>query len=56
MVFNANLTISKVIVIGYAFNMGLGFDTRSNYTGHEVMLAFRVQNAKRIIPVDVPRF
>lgn len=56
MVLNANFTISKVIVIGYAFNMGMGFSNRTEYTGHEVMLAFRVQNAKRIIPVDVPRF
>lgn len=56
LVFNANYTINKFLVIGYAFNWGLGYDTRSNYTGHEIMLAFRVQNSKRIIPVDVPRF
>jgi type IX secretion system PorP/SprF family membrane protein len=56
LVFNTNYTINKFLVIGYAFNWGLGYESRSNYTGHEVLLAFRVQNAKRIIPVDVPRF
>lgn len=56
LVVNANFTIAKVFVIGYAFNWGLGYESRSNYTGHEVLLAFRIQNPKRIIPVDVPRF
>jgi len=56
LVFNANYTLNKFLVIGYAFNWGLGYESRTNYTGHEVMLAFRVQNSKRIIPVDVPRF
>jgi type IX secretion system PorP/SprF family membrane protein len=56
LVFNANYTINKFLVIGYAFNWGLGYESRTNYTGHEVMLAFRVNNTKRIIPVDVPRF
>lgn len=56
LVFNANYTFNKFLVIGYAFNWGLGYESRTNYTGHEVMLAFRVQNSKRIIPVDVPRF
>ena len=56
LVFNANFTISKVLVIGYAFNWGVGYESRTNYTGHEVILAFRVRNPKRIIPVDVPRF
>lgn len=55
-VFNANYTINKFLVIGYAFNWGLGYESRTNYTGHEVMVAFRVQNSKRIIPVDIPRF
>jgi len=56
LVFNANYTFNKFLVIGYAFNWGLGYESRTNYTGHEVLLAFRVQNSKRIIPVDVPRF
>lgn len=56
LVFNANYTLNKFLVIGYAFNWGLGYESRTNYTGHEVLIAFRVQNTKRIIPVDVPRF
>ncbi len=56
LVFNANYTVNKFLVIGYAFNWGLGYESRTNYTGHEVLLAFRVQSSKRIIPVDVPRF
>lgn len=56
LVFNANYTLNQFLVIGYAFNWGLGYESRTNYTGHEVMIAFRVKNSKRIIPVDVPRF
>ncbi len=56
LVFNANYTLNKFLVIGYAFNWGLGYESRTNYTGHEVLIAFRVNNSKRIIPVDIPRF
>lgn len=56
LVFNANYTLNKFLVIGYAFNWGVGYESRTNYTGHEILLAFRVRNPKRIIPVDVPRF
>lgn len=56
LVVNANYNINGFLIIGYAFNWGLGYATRTDYTGHEVMIAFRVKNAKRIIPVDVPRF
>lgn len=56
LVINANFTISKVLIIGYAFNWGLGYESRTNYTGHEILIAFRAKNPKRIIPVDCPRF
>ncbi len=51
-----NYTHKDMFTIAYAFNMGLGFDNRTNYTGHEVMLGFKIPQTKNRIPVDIPRF
>jgi type IX secretion system PorP/SprF family membrane protein len=51
-----NYTHKDIFTIAYAFNMGLGFGNRTNYTGHEVMLGFKVPQTKNRIPVDIPRF
>jgi type IX secretion system PorP/SprF family membrane protein len=51
-----NYTHKDVFQIGYAFNMGLGFGNRTQYTGHEVILGFKLPNSKNRIPVDIPRF
>lgn len=51
-----NYTYKEYLTIAYAFNMGLGFQNRTNYTGHEIMLAFKVPKTKNRIPVDIPRF
>lgn len=53
---NLNYTFNRSFVIGYAFNMGLGFENRTNFTGHEVLLAFRINKTKKLIPVEIPRF
>lgn len=54
--FQMNYTHKDMFTIAYAFNMGLGFGNRTNYTGHEVMLGFKVPQSKNRIPVDIPRF
>ena len=51
-----NYTHKDMFTIAYAFNMGLGFGNRTNYTGHEVMLGFKIPQSKNRIPVDIPRF
>lgn len=56
LIVQTNYTIKKMFTIGYAFNMGLGFSDRTQYTGHEIMLAFKAPNTKLRIPVEVPRF
>ncbi|MBE2247454.1 MAG: PorP/SprF family type IX secretion system membrane protein [Candidatus Competibacteraceae bacterium] len=56
LIVQSNYTFKKMITIGYAFNLGLGFSDRTQYTGHEVMLAFKAPNTKMRIPVEVPRF
>lgn len=48
--------LNKFLVFGYSVNVGLRFRDQANFTGHEAMIAFRIRNNKRIIPVDVPRF
>jgi len=56
LMFQINYTHKDMFQIGYAFNLGLGFNNRTNYTGHEVMLGFKLPNTKNRIPVDIPRF
>lgn len=51
-----NYTFKDMLMIGYAFNFGLGFANRTQYTGHEVMLTFKAPKGKQRIPVDIPRF
>lgn len=51
-----NYTHKEMFQIGYAFNMGLGFANRTNFTGHEVMVGFKLPQTKNRIPIDVPRF
>lgn len=51
-----NYTHKNTFMIAYAFNMGLGFANRTNYTGHEVMIGFNIPQSKNRIPVDIPRF
>lgn len=53
---HANVLIAKKFTIGYGFTMGFGFENRTNYTGHELMLGFKIPSTKNRIPVDVPRF
>lgn len=54
--FQMNYTHKDMFQIGYAFNMGLGFGNRTNYTGHEIIVGFKLPQTKNRIPVDVPRF
>lgn len=56
LVIQTNYTIKQVFTIAYAFNLGLGFSDRTQFTGHEVMLMFRAPKSKFRIPVEVPRF
>ena len=56
LVIQTNYTIKQMLTIGYAFNLGLGFSDRTQFTGHEVMLMFRAPKSKIRIPVEVPRF
>jgi type IX secretion system PorP/SprF family membrane protein len=56
LMFQLNYTHKDRFTIAYAFNMGLGFGNRTNYTGHEVMLGFKLPQTKNRIPVDIPRF
>lgn len=51
-----NYTYKDYFTIAYAFNMGLGFENRTNFTGHEIMLAFKIPKTKNRIPIDIPRF
>lgn len=56
MLIHLNYTIKDMLTIGYAFNFGMGFSNRTDYTGHEVMLSFKAPKGKQRIPVDIPRF
>lgn len=56
LVIQTNYTIKQILTIGYAFNWGLGFSDRTQFTGHEVLLMFRAPKSKIRIPVEVPRF
>jgi type IX secretion system PorP/SprF family membrane protein len=53
---NLYYQLNKFLVFGYAVNFGLRFTDKANFTGHEVMIAYRAKNNKRIIPADIPRF
>jgi len=56
LVANVSYTLNNYLIFGYAFNIGLAYRDHANFTGHEAMLAFRIKNPKRIVPVEVPRF
>lgn len=56
LVVQANYTIAKSFILAYAASLGLAYRDRANFSGHEVMFAFRVKSKRQILPVDVPRF
>ena len=56
LMFQLNYTHKDIFQIGYAFNMGLGFGNRTNYTGHEAFVGFKIPQTKNRIPIDIPRF
>ena len=53
---NVYYQFSPSLVAGYAFNAGLRMVSDAGFTGHEVILAYRLKNNKKIIPADRPRF
>lgn len=53
---NLYYQLNKFLVFGYAVNFGLRFTDKANFTGHEVMVAYRARSNKKIIPADIPRF
>lgn len=56
LMFQMNYNHMDRFTIAYAFNMGLGFGNRTNYTGHEIMIGFKLPQSKNRIPIDIPRF
>jgi type IX secretion system PorP/SprF family membrane protein len=56
-VAQVNYNIKDKVLIGYAYNYGIGNMARTNFMGHEVILTFRAPKTnKKRISVDVPRF
>lgn len=56
LVVQTNVKIAKKFTIGYAFNMGMGFSDRTEYTGHEVMLMYQFIIPKKDIIIQTPHY
>lgn len=56
LVAQVNYTIRNVFLVGYAANFGLSTRERAFFSGHELMLAFRIKSNRKMLPIDVPRF
>jgi type IX secretion system PorP/SprF family membrane protein len=56
MVFQANVKLAKRFTIGYSFSMGMGIASRTEYTGHEVILMYSAFKSKKKIAIQTPHY
>lgn len=54
--FQVNGTIAESFTCAYSYNMGIGFKSHTNFTGHELMLIYKAKSTKKRLPVSIPRF
>lgn len=56
LVLQTNVKIARRFTIGYSFNMGLGVANNTQYTGHEVVLIYKVLKTKKKIAIQTPHY
>ena len=56
LVLQTNVKIAKRFTIGYSFSMGMGIASRTEYTGHEVILMYQAFKSKKKIAIQTPHY
>jgi type IX secretion system PorP/SprF family membrane protein len=56
LVLQTNVKFAQRFTIGYSFNMGMGMSNRTEYTGHEIILIYKVLKTKKKIAIQTPHY